>query len=98
MFFKFSIEIDSKENQTELYKWLEHFDRTGMPAGLVRCGDMISVWRAGKRVSTGLLPTVDSHEGLLFAYVNGFEKIWLGSGGQVAKDNDRRLMNYRGKN
>ena len=95
-FFKFTIEIGKRENQTELYKWVAHFERTGMPAGLVENDEgLISVWRAGMRRTSGPGPVIDAHEGVLMVYVNGFEKLWAAAGGVVAQDNDHRLMAYR---
>lgn len=89
-FFKFTTEIAKHENQTDLYKWLKHFDETGMAAGLVSGLNGLAVWRSGKRLANKET-FQDKHEGTLLMWVNSFDKQWSKAGGTVARENDRRI-------
>ena len=88
--FQFSIDIATGESRVALFKWLEHFRSTGMPAGFVVNGDICSVWRAGKRNGQD----IDKPVGILEDFVNGFDDIWRLNGGTVANHGKRRVGVY----
>jgi hypothetical protein len=93
--FQFSAEIAKNEGWTDLFKWLSHFEQTGMPAGLVVNDTVVSVWRAGERVaSVSTAPKVDKPKGELHYWVNNFDLIWRQLGGKVLPDNLRRVQIY----
>lgn len=93
--FRFSVDVRVGDNWTEILKWLHHFDRTGMPAGIVLCDEYLCVWRAGERLVTGETPKHDRPQGVLQASVNGFENLWSALGGSVATVEDKKMKYVR---
>lgn len=88
----FSVELTLRENWDELYQWLTHFERTGTPAGLVIDGELISVWRAGRRISMeSVNGEVDVPKGILHMQVNNFGRIWKAHKGAIAAPYERRM-------
>lgn len=90
--FKFSIDIGIHENWTHMFSWLMHFKKTGMPAGIVSDGRIMSLWRAGERQTTSVEERTDIPVGTLRVAVNGFENLWQQIGGRIAIEDQSRIQ------
>lgn len=80
----FQVTTEIQGFQRTLRTWLNHFDRVGVPAGMIESDGYLSIWRAGERA--GIVAKTDKPKGLLKDAVNGFERHWLEVGGVIANE------------